>query len=36
MDKAIEFYSKTHDNILLAGDFIVQVKDTKLDTFSSI
>ena len=36
MDKAIEFYSKTYDNILIDRDFIVQVKDTKLDTFSSI
>ena len=36
MDKAIEFYSKTYDKILIGKDFIVQVKDTKLDTFSSI
>ena len=36
MDKAIEFYSKTYDNISIGRDFIVQVKDTKLDTFSSI
>ena len=36
MDKAIEFYSKTYDNILIAGDFNAQVSDIKLDTFCSI
>ena len=36
IDKAIEFYSKIYDKILIAEDFNVQVSDTKLDTFCSI
>ena len=35
-DEAIEFYSKTYDKILIAGDFNVQISDIKLDTFCSI
>ena len=35
IDKAIEFYSKTYDKILVVGDFNVQVSDIKLDTFCS-
>ena len=34
--KAIEFYFKTYDKILRAGDFNAQVSDIKLDTFCSI
>ena len=34
--KAIEFYSKTYDKILKAGDFNAQVSDIKLATFCSI
>ena len=36
IDKAIEFYFKTYDKILIAGDFNAQVSDIKLDTFCSI
>ena len=36
IDKATEFYSKTYDKILIAGDFNVQVSDIKLDIFCSI
>ena len=36
IDKAIEFYSKIYDKILIAEDFNMQVSDTKLDTFCSI
>ena len=36
IDKAIEFYSKTFDKILIAGDFNAQVSGIKLDTFCSI
>ena len=36
IDKAIEFYSKTYDKILIAGDFNAEVSDIKLDTFCSI
>ena len=36
IDKTIEFYSKTYDKILIAGDFNVLVSDIKLDTFCSI
>ena len=36
IDKAIEFYSKIYDKILIAGDFNAQVSDIKLDTYCSI
>ena len=36
IDKTIEFYSKTYDKILIAGDFNAEVSDIKLDTFCSI
>ena len=36
IDKTIEFYSKTYDKILIAGDFNADVSDIKLDTFSNI
>ena len=36
IDKAIEFYSKTYDKILIAGDFNAEVRGIKLDTFCSI
>ena len=36
IDKAIEFYSKIYDKILIAEDFNVQISDIKLDTFCSI
>ena len=36
IDKAIEFYSKTYEKILIAGDFSTQIFDIKLDTFCSI
>ena len=36
IDKAIQFYSKTYDKILIAVDLNAQVNDIKLDTFCSI
>ena len=36
IDEAIQFYPKTCDKILIAGDFNVQVSDTKPDTFCNI
>ena len=36
INKAIKFYSKISDKILIAGDFNAQVSDIKLDTFCSI
>ena len=36
IDKAIEFYSKAYDKILVAEDFNAQVSGVKLDTLSSI
>ena len=36
IDKAIEFYSKTNDKILIPGDFNAQVSYKKLNTFCSI
>ena len=36
LDKPVEFYSKTVDKILIAGDFNVQVSNIKLDAFCSI
>ena len=35
-DKAIKFYSRTFDKILIAEDFNAQVIDIKVDTFCSI
>ena len=35
-DKAIEFYPKIYDKILIAGDFNALVSDIKLETFCSI
>ena len=36
VDKAIEFYSKTYDKFLIAGDVNAQVSDIKLDIFCGI
>ena len=36
IEKAIEFYSKSCDKILIAKDFNAEVSDIKLDTFCSI
>ena len=36
IDKAIKFYSKTFDKILIAEDFNTQLCDIKLDTFCGI
>ena len=36
IDKAIEFFSKTYEQFLVAGDFHTQESDIKLDIFCSI
>ena len=36
IDKASEFYSKTQDKTLIAGDFNAQISDIKLNTFCRI
>ena len=36
IDKAMEFYSKKYDKILIAGHFNAQVSDIMLDSFCSI
>ena len=36
IDKAIEFFSKTYEQVLVAGDFHTQESDIKLDIFCSI
>ena len=36
IDKAIDFYSKTYDKILIVGDFNTHVSDITLDTFCSM
>ena len=36
IDKAIEFFSKTYEKFLVAGDFHTQESDIKLDIFCSI